>query len=195
MEPMADEHDAMQQEHPETTRLTPNDTVIIVAHHLPIIITCAAVARFPTPGLAVRWRTRRMCRGAPWPSRHRAFSRDGRWQRNSGRSVGAHARAPRVPARSTARSSAPRSAFALMRALDSRLTRLLPVPIGSRTADGGYNVEWDDDRGLNRDGMNLPVQCIYIGCIDMEVGRLFVAGQELRAPRSRTRALLPCRGR
>lgn len=30
-------------------------------------------------------------------------------------------------------------------------------------------MEWDDDRGLNRDGMNLPTQCIYIGCIDMEV--------------------------
>jgi len=44
----------------------------------------------------------------------------------------------------------------------------LPIII-TRTADGGYNVEWDDDRGLNRDGMNLPSQCIYIGCIDMEV--------------------------
>jgi len=38
-----------------------------------------------------------------------------------------------------------------------------------RTPDGGHNVEWDDDRGLNRDGMNLTAQCIYIGCIEMEV--------------------------
>jgi hypothetical protein len=38
-----------------------------------------------------------------------------------------------------------------------------------RKRNGGHKVEWDDDRGLNRDGMNLPAQCIYIGCIDMEV--------------------------
>ena len=38
-----------------------------------------------------------------------------------------------------------------------------------RTPDGDHKVEWDEERGLNRTGMNLPVQCVYIGCIDMEV--------------------------
>jgi len=44
----------------------------------------------------------------------------------------------------------------------------LPIII-TRTPDGDHKVEWDEERGLNRTGMNLPVQCVYIGCIDMEV--------------------------
>jgi len=47
----------------------------------------------------------------------------------------------------------------------------LPVTV-KRTHDGNYEVEWDDDRGLHKDGMNLSCHCIYVGCIGLEVSDL-----------------------
>jgi len=44
----------------------------------------------------------------------------------------------------------------------------LPLKV-ARAAGGGYVIEWDDERGLDRAGMNLPAQCTYIGCIELEV--------------------------
>ena len=44
----------------------------------------------------------------------------------------------------------------------------LPLQI-ARGAKGGYVVEWDDERGLDREGMRLPTSVTYIGCIEMDV--------------------------
>ena len=44
----------------------------------------------------------------------------------------------------------------------------LPLRI-ERAAGGGYNIEWDDERGIDRKGMELPAKCTYVGCIEMEV--------------------------
>ena len=52
----------------------------------------------------------------------------------------------------------------------------LPLQI-SRMPDGGYDIEWDDERGIDRTGMGLPMKCTYIGCVQLEVEDL--AEQEL----------------
>ena len=45
----------------------------------------------------------------------------------------------------------------------------LPLRV-SRSKDGsGYSIEWDDNRGLDLEGMNLPTHVIYIGCIELEI--------------------------
>ena len=44
----------------------------------------------------------------------------------------------------------------------------LPLRV-ERAPGGGYSVEWDDERGIDRAGMELPVKCTYIGCIELEV--------------------------
>lgn len=44
----------------------------------------------------------------------------------------------------------------------------LPIQL-RKGQDGGYIVEWDDDRGLHKEGMNLACRCIYVGCIDMDI--------------------------
>ena len=44
----------------------------------------------------------------------------------------------------------------------------LPLQI-SRMPDGGYDIEWDDERGIDRTGMGLPMKCTYIGCVQLEV--------------------------
>lgn len=43
------------------------------------------------------------------------------------------------------------------------------LPILLKREGRQYTVEWDDDRGLHKDGMNLACRCIYVGCIDIEV--------------------------
>ena len=44
----------------------------------------------------------------------------------------------------------------------------LPLRI-ERAAGGGYNIEWDDERGIDKSGMGLPMACTYIGCIELDV--------------------------
>ena len=44
----------------------------------------------------------------------------------------------------------------------------LPI-IVSRATSGGFTVEWDHERGLNKAGMNLPTRLIYVGCIAIDV--------------------------
>lgn len=46
----------------------------------------------------------------------------------------------------------------------------LPLKV-HREEDGGFNIQWDDERGLNRDGIGgeLPMSPLFVGCIDLEV--------------------------
>ena len=44
----------------------------------------------------------------------------------------------------------------------------LPITV-SRAASGGFTVEWDHERGLNKAGMNLPTRLIYVGCISLAI--------------------------
>lgn len=98
---------------------------------------------------------------ASGPAAAWALPLSGGWLPRSARGQGGvHARAELLlPSEGCARDRRPRRAA---------LTALATLA-RRRKRNGGHKVEWDDDRGLNRDGMNLPAQCIYIGCIDMEV--------------------------
>jgi trehalose 6-phosphate synthase/phosphatase len=44
----------------------------------------------------------------------------------------------------------------------------LPLRV-QRAAAGGYIIEWDDERGIDRESMGLPTRCTYIGCIELDV--------------------------
>ena len=39
----------------------------------------------------------------------------------------------------------------------------LPLRL-ERNPTGGYVIEWDDERGISGEGMQLPAHCTYIGC-------------------------------
>ena len=43
----------------------------------------------------------------------------------------------------------------------------LPLRIDRKA--GGYTIEWDDERGIDKASMGLPMRCTYIGCIELEV--------------------------
>jgi trehalose 6-phosphate synthase/phosphatase len=44
----------------------------------------------------------------------------------------------------------------------------LPLKI-ERAPAGGFIIAWDDERGLDKNGMKLPTDTTYIGCIELEV--------------------------
>ena len=45
----------------------------------------------------------------------------------------------------------------------------LPIKV-KRNEEGGFHVEWDLERvALNKRALNLPMQCIYVGCIAIRV--------------------------
>ena len=44
----------------------------------------------------------------------------------------------------------------------------LPLRV-ERASGGGYTIEWDDERGIDKSGMALEAKCTYIGCIELEV--------------------------
>lgn len=44
----------------------------------------------------------------------------------------------------------------------------LPLRV-ERAPGGGYNIEWDDERGIDKSGMALPMRCTYVGCIELDV--------------------------
>ena len=48
----------------------------------------------------------------------------------------------------------------------------LPLTV-TRRETGGFDVAWDDERGLNRDGLGLPMAPTYVGCIDVDVPEMF----------------------
>jgi len=43
------------------------------------------------------------------------------------------------------------------------------LPLKVARAPGGYTITWDDERGLDRGGMGLPMKITYVGCIELEV--------------------------
>ena len=45
----------------------------------------------------------------------------------------------------------------------------LPLRV-ERAPDGnGFSIGWDDERGLDKNGMKLPTETMYIGCIELDV--------------------------
>jgi hypothetical protein len=43
------------------------------------------------------------------------------------------------------------------------------LPLRVERAGDGYNIQWDDERGIDMSGMGLPTRITYVGCIELDV--------------------------
>ena len=43
------------------------------------------------------------------------------------------------------------------------------LPLRVDRASNGYSIEWDDERGIDKHGMGLPLKVTYVGCIELDV--------------------------
>ena len=43
------------------------------------------------------------------------------------------------------------------------------LPLRVDRASNGYSIEWDDERGIDKHGMGLPMNVTYVGCIELDV--------------------------
>ena len=42
------------------------------------------------------------------------------------------------------------------------------LPLRVDRASNGYSIEWDDERGIDKHGMGLPLKVTYVGCIELD---------------------------
>ena len=43
------------------------------------------------------------------------------------------------------------------------------LPLRVDRASSGNSIEWDDERGIDKHGMGLPMNVTYVGCIELDV--------------------------
>jgi len=57
----------------------------------------------------------------------------------------------------------------VLRAEDKVIIVAYHLPLRVDRSASGYTIEWDDERGIDKSGMGLPMRCTYIGCIELDV--------------------------
>ena len=43
------------------------------------------------------------------------------------------------------------------------------LPLRVERDSNGYSIEWDDERGIDIAGLDLPTKITYVGCIELDV--------------------------